>query len=98
MCDQGIGCGFFKKIGRFSVIFESQVKILIKGIRIKALNRKVSNRNLTESDCWTASIRREKILNEGDTRKKEYYGKFNKVQNAMFIHIDKAIFKLKPRK
>jgi len=26
MCDQGVGCGFFQKIGRFSVIFESQVK------------------------------------------------------------------------
>lgn len=41
---------------------------------------------------------RVKIKKEGDTRKKEYYGKFNKVQNAMFIHIDKTIFKLKPLK
>ena len=27
MCDQGVGYGFFQQIGRFSVIFESQVKV-----------------------------------------------------------------------
>jgi len=27
MCDEGVGCGFFQKIRRFSIIFESQVKV-----------------------------------------------------------------------